>query len=65
MKKVLGFSDFNIIQNNGPLAGQSVGHYHMHIIPRYDGSELGLWTPHENDPSVTDELASKIKGAIG
>lgn len=65
MKKVLSFTDFNIIQNNGPLAGQSVNHYHMHIIPRYDGSEVSLWTPHENDPSVTDELASKISKQIG
>ncbi len=65
MQKTLRFKDFNIIQNNGPLAGQSVGHYHMHIIPRYDGSEINLWTPHENDPSVTDELATMIKENIG
>ena len=26
---------FNIFQNNGVLAGQSVPHYHMHIVPRY------------------------------
>ena len=65
MQKTLRFKDFNIIQNNGPLAGQSVGHYHMHIIPRYDGSEINLWKPHENDPSVTDELATMIKENIG
>lgn len=65
MKKVLGFDDFNIIQNNGTLAGQTVHHYHMHIIPRYDGSEVKLWVPKENDPSVVDDLAKEINKNIG
>ncbi len=32
--KKLGYEDINILQNNGAIAGQSVFHYHMHIIPR-------------------------------
>ena len=60
MKQVYNFTDFNIIQNNGEIAGQSVGHYHLHIIPRYDKNEIALWNPHEGDPSVTDELANKV-----
>lgn len=61
MKKVHGFTDYNIIQNNGPLAGQTVAHYHLHLIPRYSVDEVSLWSPHENDPSVTEEMAELVR----
>lgn len=35
MRNVLGCDGFNILQNNEEVAGQSVFHYHMHLIPRY------------------------------
>ncbi len=35
MKDVLGCDGFNILQNNGEIAGQSVFHFHLHLIPRY------------------------------
>lgn len=60
MMKVYGFSDYNLIQNNGKLAGQSVNHFHLHLIPRYGSGEVGLWTPHANDESVTDENAKLV-----
>ena len=31
----------NLLNNNGIKAGQTVMHYHMHIIPRYDDDDLG------------------------
>lgn len=61
MKKVHNFTDYNIIQNNGRLAGQTVGHYHMHLIPRYSVDEVSLWSPHENDPSVTSDMAEQVR----
>lgn len=61
MKKVHGFTDYNIIQNNGRLAGQTVAHYHLHLIPRYSVDEVSLWNPHENDPSVTEEMAEQVR----
>ncbi len=64
MIKVHGFNNYNIVQNNGKLAGQTVDHLHLHLIPRYSIDEVGLWTPHENDPSVTDELAKKVHDLI-
>ena len=64
MKKVHGFTDYNIIQNNGRLAGQTVSHYHLHLIPRYSVDEVSLWSPHEDDPSVTDELAKEVYNLI-
>ena len=32
-------SGYNIFQNNGLAAGQSIPHYHLHIVPRYGGEE--------------------------
>ena len=63
-KEVLSFSNFNLIQNNGRIAGQTVEHFHLHLIPRYSIDEISLWAPHENDPSVTKELAEEIRAKI-
>ena len=38
MKDVLGCDGFNILQNNGETAGQTVFHFHMHLIPRYQNA---------------------------
>ncbi|MDD6551138.1 MAG: HIT family protein [Lachnospiraceae bacterium] len=38
MKDVLHCDGFNVLQNNGETAGQSVFHFHMHLIPRYKGA---------------------------
>lgn len=35
MKEKLGCDGLNVLQNNGETAGQSVFHFHMHLIPRY------------------------------
>lgn len=34
--KVLGCEGYNLVQNNGEVAGQTVFHFHMHLIPRYE-----------------------------
>ena len=38
MKKRLGASGFNVVQNNGTSAGQTVFHLHVHVIPRYENA---------------------------
>lgn len=35
IKEHMGIKDINIIQNNGELAGQSVDHFHIHVLPRH------------------------------
>ena len=35
LKEKLHWDGFNVVQNNGELAGQTVFHFHMHLIPRY------------------------------
>lgn len=64
MKTVHDFTNYNVVQNNGRLAGQTVPHFHLHLIPRYSIEEMVLWCPHDNDPSVTDEMAQKVKDLI-
>ena len=36
---VLGATGVNVFQNNGASAGQTVAHYHVHVVPRYPGSD--------------------------
>lgn len=36
----LGAIGFNIVQNNGEPAGQTVFHFHIHLIPRYEGDTV-------------------------
>ncbi|HJD32783.1 MAG TPA: HIT family protein [Candidatus Eisenbergiella stercorigallinarum] len=55
MKEKLGCTGLNLVQNNGESAGQTVRHFHVHLIPRYDdGSRIAGWTP--GNPSE-EELA--------
>ena len=52
--KALGADGFNILQNNGEAAGQTVGHLHFHIVPRYDGAPVSF----ESAPGDMEELRS-------
>lgn len=53
----LGADGVTIMQSNGPAAWQTVFHYHVHVIPRYEGDPLVLpWTPGPS-PADPAELA--------
>ena len=58
-----GCEGFNLVQNNGDLAGQTVFHFHLHLIPRYsaDGQKIG-WKPQEVTPEELDEIRDQIIG---
>ena len=61
MKEVLGFEHMNILQNNGTVAGQTVFHYHLHLIPRWEGDGINIgWTPTE----PTDEEIAAVKAKL-
>ena len=61
LKEGLNLEGLNIVQHNGEIAGQTVFHFHMHIIPRYKGDTVNVgWKPGE----VTDEEIEKIKSLV-
>ena len=61
MKEQLGCAGFNLVQNNGTEAGQTVMHFHMHIIPRYKGGpEMVAWEPGSVTPEEMADIAAKI-----
>ena len=61
MTEVLHCDGFNIIQNNNEVAGQTVFHFHVHLIPRYEGGEEILGWKHE---SFTDEEMAAIRDSL-
>ena len=63
IKGKLGADGLNIVQNNGEAAGQTVHHFHMHIIPRYkgDGQNI-LWKPGHPSDGELDAVLGKITG---
>ena len=65
MKKSLGCAGFNLVQNNGAAAGQTVFHFHVHIIPRYAGGpKIAAWTPGSETPEVLAKTAEQIRAAL-
>ena len=62
-KKALGALGYNIVVNTDEVAGQTVFHCHVHVIPRYDKDELALWVPGEAIDS--ENVAKTIAGALG
>lgn len=64
MTDVLGCDGYNIVQNNKEAAGQTVFHFHMHLIPRYKGDNVGLgWKMGELDEEQKNEILTKIREA--
>ena len=62
MKKALHFDGFNLVQNNGEAAGQTVMHFHMHMIPSYaNGPQMVLWNPGKLDDTEKTEIIEKVK----
>ena len=65
MKEALGCAGFNVIQNNGVEAGQTVFHFHVHIIPRYEnGPAMVTWKPGDADSEELKEISSSIREAM-
>ena len=52
----------NLVQNNGEVAGQTVKHFHLHVIPRYvnDGQKI-LWNPTQPSAEELDKVLEKIQ----
>jgi histidine triad (HIT) family protein len=57
---------FNILNSCRPAAWQTIFHYHLHVIPRYDDDPLELpWVPGPGDPDEIKATADRIRGDDG
>ena len=55
----------NLVQANGPAAGQSVRHLHIHIMPRRTGDDVALnWEPKPGDRADIEAVYKKLKAAL-
>lgn len=61
LKEVYNPDGYSIMQNGGEF--NDVGHYHLHIFPRYKGDGFG-WTYGESIKEVSAEIAKRIKESI-
>lgn len=61
MKEKLNCDGLNLVQNNGETAGQTVNHFHLHIIPRYkdDNQKIG-WVPGEPTQEELEAIRKEI-----
>ena len=65
LKQATGCDGMNIVQNNGEIAGQTVFHFHMHLIPRYEGDSVQVsWEPGTATKEELNEFAAAVKKAL-
>ena len=65
LRDVLKPDGVNIIQNNGAAAGQTVFHFHVHIIPRWEGDNaVRLWAPKPAEQAELRALAEQLSQAL-
>ena len=63
---ILGCDGYNVLQNNGPVAGQTVFHFHMHLIPRYKEDDVKIgWKMGKLTEEVREEILEKAWEALG
>lgn len=63
MRERLHCDGLNLVQNNEETAGQTVFHFHMHLIPRYvgDNQKIG-WKPGKPDDAELEAVKNEIAG---
>lgn len=65
LKEVLNCDGMNVLQNNGEIAGQTVFHFHMHLIPRYEGDTVTMkWEEHPMEDVDMGQLRQDIRKAL-
>ena len=73
VKKAVQPEGLNVIQSNGAVATQTVGHLHVHVVPRWKGDAMGqIWptksvlaTERDGEMSKTNKALEAIKEALG
>lgn len=64
VRQAVGADGFMVVQLNGSAAGQTVPHYHVHILPRQNGLELKFHAREPEDMAVLNAVAEKIRAAL-
>ena len=65
MKKTLNLEYMNVMQNNGSVAGQTVDHFHMHLIPRYENDGIQIaYKPLDLTDEQIEAMRQKIASGI-
>ena len=66
VKSAVSPDGINLVQANGPGAGQSVFHFHIHILPRHDGDNLSMnWGHTPGDMEEIKAVYEKVLAAVG
>jgi histidine triad (HIT) family protein len=66
MKDVLATDGINLINSCGAAAWQTVFHFHIHVVPRYEDDPLKLpWIPEPGDSDEIAAVAAKLRGDDG
>ena len=66
MHEVLEADGINLINACGTTAWQTVFHFHIHVVPRYEDDPLELpWVPEAGDPDEIAKVAERLRGANG
>lgn len=61
MTEIVGCDGYNVVQNNGVAAGQTVFHFHIHLIPRYKDDNVNIaWKQGKLTEEVKAEILSKM-----
>lgn len=64
-KTIFNPEGINILQANGKIAGQTVFHYHMHLVPRYSDDGLNLWFHRDSKKEINlEKIFEMIKSTL-
>ena len=65
LMKAVNADGLNLVQNNGEAAGQTVSHFHMHLIPRFKGAaEIVVWEPGKSDKETQQQIVEAVKANL-
>ena len=65
IRTALNSDGLNLFQSNEAAAFQTVFHFHLHLIPRWENDPLRLpWRPSETDVEQISDIAAKIRDAL-
>ncbi|TCK93122.1 histidine triad (HIT) family protein [Natranaerovirga hydrolytica] len=65
LKQTLNCEGMNVLQNNGSIAGQTVDHFHLHLMPRYKDDKINInWENLQVTEEDLEEVAKEIGRAL-